>query len=114
MPAASYAFSAGIKRFTCTAIGASAAIKRERSCWRRCSEVPGAFQEVTADRLKDERHIVELSGGLDSAAVTAAAVAGGRKEQLLAVNISFAEPDMILSHDRDLVKNMMRDMDIPA
>ncbi|MGV2549554.1 asparagine synthase, partial [Bacillus licheniformis] len=46
------------------------------------------FQEVTADSLKDERHIVELSGGLDSAAVTAAAVAGGRKEQLLSVNIS--------------------------
>lgn len=72
------------------------------------------FQKVTADRLKDQRHIVELSGGLDSAAVTAAAVAGGCKEQLLAVNISFAEPDMILSHDKDLVKNMMRDMDIPG
>lgn len=72
------------------------------------------FQEVTADRLKGDKHIIELSGGLDSAAVTAAAISGGKKEQLLAVNISFAEPDMILSHDKDLVKNMMRDLRIPG
>nr|MDH3083276.1 hypothetical protein [Bacillus subtilis] len=52
--------------------------------------------------------------GLDSAAVTATAISGGKREQLLAVNISFAEPDMILSHDKDLVKNMMRDLRIPG
>nr|WGD59274.1 asparagine synthase C-terminal domain-containing protein [Bacillus subtilis] len=41
-------------------------------------------------------------------------MSGGKREQLLAVNISFAEPDMILSHDKDLVKNMMRDLRIPG
>nr|WGE08007.1 hypothetical protein P5658_04325 [Bacillus subtilis] len=72
------------------------------------------FQKVTTDRLTGDKHIIELSGGLDSAAVTAAAISGGKREQLLAVNISFAEPDMILSHDKDLVKNMMRDLRIPG
>ncbi|WP_307892816.1 asparagine synthetase B family protein [Bacillus swezeyi] len=72
------------------------------------------FREVTADRLKDQKHIIELSGGLDSATVTAAAISGGSREQLLAVNISFADPDMILSHDRELVKNMMKDLNIPG
>jgi len=72
------------------------------------------FQEVTADRLRGKKHIIELSGGLDSATITAAALAEGNKERLLAVNISFADNDMILSHDKDLVKKMMNDLDIPG
>lgn len=72
------------------------------------------FQDVTADRLREKKHIIELSGGLDSATVTAAALASGNKDRLLAVNISFADNDMILSHDKDLVQNMMKDLDIPG
>jgi asparagine synthase (glutamine-hydrolysing) len=72
------------------------------------------FQEVIADRLRGKKHIVELSGGLDSATVTAAALAEGNKERLLAVNISFADNDMILSHDKDLVKKMINDLGIPG
>ncbi|MBC6973539.1 asparagine synthase [Bacillus sp. Xin] len=72
------------------------------------------FQEVTKDRLKDKKHIVELSGGLDSATVMAAAIATENTEKILAVNISFSDPDMFLSHDRDLVKNMIKDLNIPG
>lgn len=72
------------------------------------------FQEVTANRLRGKKHIIELSGGLDSATVTAAALTDGNTERLLAVNISFTENDMILSHDKDLVKNMINELGIPG
>ncbi|MBT2285314.1 asparagine synthase [Paenibacillus polymyxa] len=72
------------------------------------------FKQVTQERFNGSKRIVELSGGLDSAAVVAAAIAGGNREQILAVNISFAEPDMMPSHDKDLVKKMMRDLRIPG
>ncbi|MDR6721546.1 asparagine synthetase B family protein [Paenibacillus sp. 2003] len=72
------------------------------------------LKQVTQERFNGSKRIVELSGGLDSAAVVAAAIAGGNREQILAVNISFAEPDMMPSHDKDLVKKMMRDLRIPG
>ncbi|PRA03514.1 MULTISPECIES: asparagine synthetase B family protein [unclassified Paenibacillus] len=72
------------------------------------------LEQVTQERFNGNKRMVELSGGLDSAAVVAAAIASGNQEQILAVNISFAEPDMMPSHDKDLVKKMMRDLRIPG
>ena len=72
------------------------------------------MEQVTLERFNGSKRMLELSGGLDSAAVAAAAIASGNREHILAVNIAFAEPDMMPSHDKDLVRRMMKDMHIPG
>ncbi|RNB57356.1 asparagine synthase [Brevibacillus gelatini] len=70
--------------------------------------------EVVNERLYHEKTILEVSGGLDSAGVLAAALAGGNRERILGVNISFAGDDMIQSHDRDVVRKLFQDLQLPG
>ncbi|MPY19702.1 asparagine synthase-related protein [Paenibacillus glucanolyticus] len=73
-----------------------------------------AMIEAVGDRLHHSTSIVEVSGGLDSAAVLAAAIAGGHKERVLGVNISFSGEDMVQSNDMDLVRRLFQDLQMPS
>ncbi len=70
--------------------------------------------EVVNERLYHSKTILEVSGGLDSAGVLAAALAGGNRERVLGVNISFASDDMIQSNDRDIVRKLFQDLQMPG
>ncbi|CAM4194903.1 asparagine synthase-related protein [Paenibacillus tarimensis] len=70
--------------------------------------------ESVNDRLHHSKTIVEVSGGLDSANVLAAAIAGGRADKIINVNISFKGEDMVQSNDRDVVRKLYNDLGIPG
>ncbi|MDF2084799.1 asparagine synthetase B family protein [Bacillus pseudomycoides] len=73
-----------------------------------------AMIESVNDRLYHSTSILEISGGLDSAGVLAAAIAGGNKHKVLGVNISFSSDDMVQSNDRGIVRKLLTDLQIPG
>ncbi|SYX82417.1 asparagine synthase-related protein [Paenibacillus alvei] len=72
------------------------------------------MMEAVNDRIRHSTSIVEVSGGLDSAAVFAAAIAGGHQDRILGVNISFSGDDMVQSNDRDIVRRLFHDLQLPS
>lgn len=69
--------------------------------------------QAVSMRLSSGKTLIDVSGGLDSANIFAAAIASGAKEQIVAVNMSFAENDMSYSHDRELIQKMFTEMKVP-
>jgi len=70
--------------------------------------------DAVSSRLASGKTMIEVSGGLDSGNVLGAALAGGFKDSLFAINISFASDDMVYTHDKELVRRLFMDLGIPA
>ena len=73
-------------------------------------ELRSMVAESVSLRL-DKKTIVDVSGGIDSANILAGAIAKG-VNNVLAVNLSFNEEDMVFSHDKELVKKLLNDLNV--